>query len=99
MLPYRTNCFSFDNSGWGFPEILQLSKNGYSPIRVRRVIWGGSDADPGPFVNLKIVMSVFPLQDSKNGNGSSRDYCDIFEDELQMILERAMGIEPAATHG
>ena len=27
LLPYRTNCFSFDNSGGGFAEILHLGEN------------------------------------------------------------------------
>jgi hypothetical protein len=83
LLPYRTNCFSFNNSGRGFSEILQLSKNDHFPIRVRRVIWGSSDADPSSFINLKIMMSVFPLKEGNNCNDNRRGYCDIFEGLLQ----------------
>lgn len=82
LLPNGANCFPFDNSGRGFAEILQLSKNDYFPIRVRRVIWGSSDADPGSFINLKIMMSVFPLKKGTNCNDNPRGYCGIFEDLL-----------------
>lgn len=82
LLPDGANCFSFDNSGRGFAEILQLSKNDYFPIWVRRAIRGSGDAEPSSFINLKIMMSVFPLKEGNNCNDNARGYCDILEDLL-----------------
>ena len=95
LLPDGANCFSFDNSGRGFAEILHLSKNNYFPIWVRRVIRGGSDADPSSFINFKIMMSVFPLKEGNNCNDNPRGYCDIFED----LLPHDFGIDSTMTSG